>query len=140
LDLGTESPGTVCWNSKNKNCCGIVCLPCWEKKRDQECVQRIQNCHHTACKEIVHSTLRSWQTSRNDVLTASGSTPVTRWVVQCHCLLLQDLLGSVWHVEIISVPNILISFTLHNAGKTEIFKYYNLALRRNPIRATCCRE
>jgi hypothetical protein len=44
------------------------------------------------------------------------------------------LLGSVWHVEIISVPNILISFPLHNAGKTEIFKNYNLALRRNQLR------
>jgi hypothetical protein len=96
------------------------------KRRDQECLQRIQNCHHTACKEIVHSTLRSWQTSRNNVLTASGSTPMTRWMVQCHSLLLQDLLGSVWYVEIISVPNILISSTLHNAGKTEIFKNYYL--------------
>jgi hypothetical protein len=57
-------------------------------------------------------------------------------MVQCHSLLLQDLLGSVWHVEIISVPNILISSTLHNAGNTEIFKNYNLALRRNQLRVS----
>jgi hypothetical protein len=37
-------------------------------------------------------------------------------------------------VEIISVPNILISSTLHNAGKTEIFKNYNFAPRQNQLR------